>query len=51
MKAKITCDGKITGIGYYFCIVKAAKAYDEKARECFGEYARLNFPRKGEQKC
>ena len=42
-RASIKLNGNTRHIGYYFCIVKAAKAYDEKARELFGEFANTNF--------
>jgi hypothetical protein len=31
-------------IGHYATEEEAARAYDEKARELYGEFARLNFP-------
>ena len=31
-------------LGYYADPVEAARAYDAKARELFGEFARPNFP-------
>ncbi len=37
-----------THLGYYFCIIKAAKAYDKAAIKLFGEFANTNF--NGEQK-
>lgn len=38
-------------LGYFSNKVDAAKAYDNAARQHFGEYARLNFPKDGEQSC
>lgn len=32
-------------LGRYFCIIKAAKAYDNAAIKYHGEFARLNFPK------
>lgn len=32
-------------IGWFETAIEAAKAYDEKALEIFGEYAKLNFER------
>jgi len=43
-KASIGCDGAPKHIGYYDDPTEAAKAYDRKALELFGEFARLNFP-------
>lgn len=42
--ATIMLSGKRIYIGCYRSQESAAKAYDTKARELFGEYARLNFP-------
>lgn len=44
IKARISCGGKQYHLGYFPDLISAAKAYDVKARELFGEYARLNFP-------
>jgi len=43
-RAQIKHNRKAIHIGYYDNLEAAAKAYDEKAREFFGEYARVNFP-------
>ena len=43
-KAQTKKDGKHIAIGRFFCLIAAAKAYDKKARELFGEFARVNFP-------
>ena len=42
--AEITCKGKRYYLGYFDDEIEAAKAYDRKARELFGPFARLNFP-------
>ena len=42
--AQITQNYKAITIGYYATPAEAAAAYDEKAQELFGEFARLNFP-------
>ncbi len=42
--AKITLDYKSIHIGCFNTKEEAAKAYDKKAIELFGEFARLNFP-------
>lgn len=45
--AGITYNGKFSYLGVYVSEKDAAKAYDEKAQELFGEYAYLNL---GDQK-
>lgn len=42
-KATITKDGKTIHIGSFSSKINAAKAYDKKALELFGEFAYLNF--------
>jgi hypothetical protein len=48
-KASIGINGAPKHIGYYDNPIEAAKAYDRKARELFGEFARLNFPEEVER--
>jgi hypothetical protein len=43
-RVKIICNGKRISVGYFANEIKAALAYDEHAKELFGEYAYLNFP-------
>jgi hypothetical protein len=42
-KAEISCGGTRHWLGYYMREEEAAMAYDRKAVELFGAYARLNF--------
>ncbi len=42
--AQIRNQGKVTYIGSFNNKVEAAKAYDAKAKEIFGEFAYVNFP-------
>ena len=42
--AQIKLNKKNIFIGYFMDETEAAKVYDEKAMELFGEYAKLNFP-------
>ena len=42
--ANIQMDGKQRHVGYFHDEVAAADAYDDAARQLFGEHARLNFP-------
>jgi hypothetical protein len=48
-KAQIRREG-VRHIGYFDDEIDAAHAYDEAARECFGEHAWLNFPENGSQR-
>jgi hypothetical protein len=43
-RAGITCELKHYFLGYFFCEEDAARAYDQKAIELYGENIRLNFP-------
>jgi len=44
--AHIGQNGKILYLGIFLTAEEAARAYDEKAKELFGEYACPNFPQK-----
>jgi hypothetical protein len=43
-RAHIKAEGKTKKLARYGDEIAAALAYDEAARQWFGEYARLNFP-------
>jgi len=43
-RATIKCQGQYYYLGLFDTEIAAAHAYDQKARELFGEYAYLNFP-------
>jgi AP2-like factor (euAP2 lineage) len=44
-KAAITINGRTIHLGYFATEEEAARAYDARAIEVHGEFARLNFPR------
>lgn len=46
-RAGICYGNEIIFLSYHTCLIKAARAYDTKAKELFGEFARLNFPEHG----
>lgn len=43
-RAQIRYEYRIVLIGFYADPIEAARAYDRKAVELFGDFARLNFP-------
>ncbi len=47
-RAKISAYNTRYSLGYFADEADAARAYDAKARECFGSFAALNFPGPGE---
>lgn len=47
--ARIQADGKIVNLGTFANEEEAANVYDAAARKMHGQFARVNFPRPGEQ--
>jgi len=50
-KVQIGIGGQRFYLGLFADEEAAARAYDDRAREAFGEYAALNFPKDGELSC
>lgn len=50
-RAQIGVHGERVYLGLFPTEEAAARAYDERARVAFGEFAALNFPRPGEASC
>ncbi len=48
-QAVIKYNGTHIYLGLFFCLVSAARTYDGKARELYGEFARLNFQERCEK--
>lgn len=48
-RAVIRHNGQQRHLGYFNSRIEAARAYDDAARDLFGAFAALNFPRPGEQ--
>ncbi len=40
---RLRCDGKSRTVGRFFCVIKAARAYDKAAIAKYGEFACLNL--------
>jgi hypothetical protein len=43
-RVQIQYKSKVYYLGYFDCEEEAARCWDKKAKELFGEFARLNFP-------
>jgi hypothetical protein len=43
-RTQIMYEKKLINLGYFLDEIEAAKAYDKKAKELFGEFAKFNFP-------
>jgi hypothetical protein len=47
-RAQITVEGKPRHLGLFVDERDAGRTYDDAARDYFGEFARVNFPKSGE---